>query len=227
MNYTNSTERIQTGFSRFDEFTGGLQPGHLTVFTTYTNMDETTLEPYITQVLALNIAKSIENIQNRPIALFDFDREWSNIRRFEESPTFLYPPYRNEIQRLCDEVRHLKGKHGKLSLVVVDGLQYIISGSNYANCVKRLHEVSKSLNALATELNIPIIACAPLDTHLDSKAFDMVKMNASLIVSLNEKSLLNEDKKTFVLLHINKAIRGYQGLMHLYYNKEHLRFINK
>lgn len=227
MDYTNSTERIQTGFSRLDEFTGGLQPGHLTVLTTYTNMDKTTLEPYITQILALNIAKNMENIQNRPIALFDFDREWSNIRRFEESLTFLYPPYRNEIQRLCDEARHLKGKHDKLSLVVVDGLQYILNGSNYDNRDLTLHEVSKSLNALATELNIPVIACAPLDTHLDSKAFDMIKINASLIVSLNEKSLLNEDKKTFVLLHVNKTIRGYPGLMHLYYNKEHLRFINK
>ena len=227
MTYTNSTERIQTGFRCLDEFTGGLQPGHLTVFTTHTKMDETTLTPYITQILALNIAKSIENIQNRPIALFDFHREWSNIKRFEESPTFLYPPYRNEIQRLCDEVRHLKGKHDKLSLVAVDGLQYLLSGSTYDNRDLTLHEVSKSLNALATELNIPVIACAPLDTYLDSKTFDMVKINASLIVSLNEKSLPNEDKKTFVLLHINKTISGNPGLMHFYYNKEHLRFINK
>ena len=225
MSHTNNTT-LQTEISRWDNFIGGLPQGNLAVLTTSTNVDRTNLETNITQILALNIAKNIEEKQNLSIALFNFDREWSHIKRFEESQTFLYSPYRNEIQRLCAEVRQLKVEHEKLSLVAIDGLQYLMSGSNYDNHYQRLYEVSNSLKSLANELNITIIACTPLNTQLNSKVFDMVKINASLIVSLNEKAPLNEYKKTFVLLYINKTVSGYPGLMHLYYNRRQMRFEN-
>lgn len=219
MNNINNINSLQTGIIRLDNFTGGLPLSNLTVLTTHTNLGWD-----ITQLLAMNIAKNIEGKQNCPIALFNFKNEWANIRRFNESPTFLYPPYQNEIQRLCEEAERLKVEHEELSLMVVDGLQYLFSGNNYNNRHQRLFEVSKSLKALANELNLPIIACVPLNTQLDPKDIEIVEVNASLIIFLNEKEILNDTEKTIVLLKVNRTLSGYPGLMKLHYDSRQMRF---
>lgn len=72
------------------------------------------------------------------------------------------------VLELRSKARRLKKDKG-IKLIVVDYLQLMRSGSNIGNREQEIAEISRSLKALAKELDIPVIALAQLSRAVESR----------------------------------------------------------
>jgi len=66
------------------------------------------------------------------------------------------------------KARRLKAEHG-LGMVVVDYLQLMRGGANSESRQQEISEISRSLKALAKELEVPVVALSQLNRSLESR----------------------------------------------------------
>ena len=71
-----------------------------------------------------------------------------------------------EVRARC---RRLAREYGQLGLVVIDYLQLMQSSGNAENRVNEISEISRSLKALAKEMNVPVIALSQLNRNLEQR----------------------------------------------------------
>jgi len=72
------------------------------------------------------------------------------------------------ILELRAKARKLKASAG-ISLIVIDYLQLLSSNRRHENRTQEISEISRSLKALAKELNIPVLALSQLSRSLESR----------------------------------------------------------
>ena len=184
---------LSTGFSKFDEMTSGLQRGELLILASRPSMGKTSLAIN----MALNIAKnekcaigifslempaeqlvlrmlsSESGIPHQKIrnALITSD-EWVELTNtaaklaeieihIDDSPSL-------NILELRAKARKLKSKRN-IKLLVVDYLQLINGHGRYENRTQEISEISRSLKALAKELDIPVLALSQLSRQVESR----------------------------------------------------------
>lgn len=183
---------IPSGYKKLDELTSGFQKGDLIVLAGRPSMGKTGLA----LCLAMNAAKnnhtvgifSLEmsaeqltlrllsaeagvahhNIRNATIS----SQEWVTLTnvaaQLAQMKMFIDDTPMIDIMTLRTKARKLKRDHG-LSLLVVDYLQLLISPRRHENRHQEVSEISRSLKALAKELEIPIIALSQLSRAVDSR----------------------------------------------------------
>lgn len=88
---------------------------------------------------------------------------------------------------LRSKARRLHYRHG-LDLIIVDYLQLIQSTSPYENRVQEISEISRSLKALAKELEVPVLACAQL-----SRATELRSPPIPHLADLRESGSIEQD----------------------------------
>jgi replicative DNA helicase len=71
-----------------------------------------------------------------------------------------------EIRAKC---RRLKRQYPDLALIMVDYLQLMIVHGKSDNRVQEISEISRSLKALAKEINVPVIALSQLNRGVESR----------------------------------------------------------
>ena len=67
------------------------------------------------------------------------------------------------------KARRIKAEHG-LDLVVIDYLQLMRGRSGQENRQQEISEISRSLKALAKELNVPVVALSQLSRAVEARA---------------------------------------------------------
>ena len=77
-----------------------------------------------------------------------------------EAPIFIDDTPSISVLELRAKARRLKAEHD-LGLVIVDYLQ-LMQGRNAENRQQEISEISRSLKALAKELNVPVVALSQL-----------------------------------------------------------------
>jgi replicative DNA helicase len=139
-----------------------------------------------------------------------------------------------EIRAKC---RRIKKEHG-LELVIVDYLQ-LMSGSRADNREQQISEISRSLKALAKELNVPVIALSQLNRSVENRTdkrpvpsdlreSGAIEQDADVIMFLYRDEFYNKETKypgiTEVI--IAKHRNGPTGTVPLAFIKEFTRFEN-
>ena len=143
------------------------------------------------------------------------------------------------VMELRSRARHLKSVYG-LDLLIIDYLQ-LMQGRNSkggeVNRQQEISEISRSLKALARELNVPIIALSQL-----SRAVEMRAEKRPLLSDLRESGSLEQDADIVMFLYredyykqtesnanlteliIAKHRNGPTKTIKLHFNKQLIRF---
>jgi replicative DNA helicase len=142
----------------------------------------------------------------------------------------------SDIRAKC---RRLKQENG-LGMVVIDYLQLIQgSGRNRENRQQEVSEISRSLKALARELEVPVIALSQLSRSVeqrqdkrpmmsDIRESGSIEQDADIVAFLYRDDYYNKDSenKNIIEIIIAKQRNGPVGTVQLAFIKEYNKFVN-
>jgi replicative DNA helicase len=142
----------------------------------------------------------------------------------------------SDIRAKC---RRLKQESG-LGMIVIDYLQLIQgSGRNRENRQQEVSEISRSLKALARELEVPVIALSQLSRSVeqrqdkrpmmsDIRESGSIEQDADIVAFLYRDDYYNKDSenKNIIEIIIAKQRNGPVGTVQLAFIKEYNKFVN-
>lgn len=143
------------------------------------------------------------------------------------------------------KARRLKADHN-IGMIVVDYLQLMQGPSNAESRQQEISQISRSLKALAKELDIPVVALSQLSRAPDQRAGDhkpqlsdlresgAIEQDADVVMFIFRQEMYDgpTDKEGNSLEGIAELIVGKQrngptGTVPLYFKKEYTRFDNR
>ncbi len=219
---------IPTGYTEFDKLTAGLQAGELIVIAGRPSMGKSTLAVNIaenaaigakvptaifsmempSQQLAFRMISSLGRVDQTHLRTGKFpDEDWSRINTavqlMSDAPIFIDDSASLSPTEIRARARRLKREHG-LGLIVVDYLQLMQVHGSKENRATEISEISRSLKALAKELELPIIALSQLNRSVeqrtdkrpvmsDLRESGAIEQDADLIVFIYREEVYNQD----------------------------------
>ena len=185
---------VPTGFLDLDQKTAGLQPGELIIIAGRPSMGKTALALNIAEhvavdnglpvaifsmemsgtQLAMRMLGSIARVDQHKMRTGRLaDEEWgrlsSAMERLHDAPIYIDEAAALNALELRARARRMRRQCGKLGLVVVDYLQLMSASKEGENRATELSEISRSLKALAKELEAPVIALSQLNRALETR----------------------------------------------------------
>ncbi|AEI74691.1 replicative DNA helicase [Candidatus Moranella endobia] len=256
---------ISSGYLDLDKKTAGLQKSDLIIIAARPSMGKTTFAMNLCEHAAMTANKPVlifslempsEQIMMRMLASLSrvdqnrirtgqlADDDWARISNamgillekrniyIDDSSTLTTTEVRARARRLFRE-------HNGLSLIMIDYLQLMRVPSIYDNRNLEIAAISRSLKALAKELNIPVIAISQLNRSLEQRAdkrpinsdlreSGSIEQDADLIMFIYRDEIYhdNSDMKGIAEIIIGKQRNGPIGTVRLTFNEHWSRFDN-
>lgn len=143
------------------------------------------------------------------------------------------------IRELRAKARRLQSREGDLGLIIVDYLQLMGGSGNSENRQQEVSEISRSLKALARELNVPIIALSQLSRTVEQtkdkrpqlshlRESGSLEQDADIVLFIHREEYYNEDtdRRGIADVIIAKHRNGPTGTVELAFQNELTRFDN-
>jgi replicative DNA helicase len=184
---------VPTGLTKLDELTAGLQPSDLILIAGRPSMGKTAFALSIAQhvgiklhmkILFLSLEMSSQQLVQRMLSsegrvdslsvrtgrlqAQDWHRLTSAAGRLSEAPIFIDDSPSLSVLEVRAKARRMKSEHG-LDLIVIDYLQLMRGRANLDNRQQEISEISRSLKALAKELNVPVVALSQLSRAIETR----------------------------------------------------------
>ena len=211
---------IPTGYNEFDKLTAGLQAGDLIVVAGRPSMGKTTLALNIaenaaigakvptaifsmempSQQLAFRMISSLGRVDQTHLRTGKFpDEDWSRINTavqlMSDAPMFIDDSASLSPTEIRARARRLKREHD-LGLIIVDYLQLMQVHGSTENRATEISEISRSLKALAKELELPIIAVSQLNRSVEQRTDKRPIMS-----DLRESGAIEQDADLIVFIY--------------------------
>ncbi len=259
---------VTTGFTVLDRMTAGLQPSDLIIVAARPSMGKTAFA----MCLALNAAikknvpvavfsleMSKEQLLQRMLAVqgkVDVsllrqpgrlkDEEWGQLfaaaDAIGQAPIYIDDTPSISTLELRARTRRLMTEHG-VGMVVVDYLQLMRAGRRIDSRELEISEISRSLKALAKELNVPVIALSQLNRKVEERAD-----KRPMLSDLRESGAIEQDADVIMFVYrddvykftkpserppegvaeiiIGKQRNGPVGVANLMYISRHTAFVD-
>lgn len=255
---------LPTGFRDLDAKTAGLQAGDMIIVAGRPSMGKTAFALNICEhvavdlklpvgifslempgsQLALRFMSSVARIDQQRLRSGRLnDVDWQNLARaFEilhDVPIYVDETPGLSITDLRARARRLYRQCGRLELLVVDYLQLMSVSRPGENRATEISEISRSLKALAKELNVPVIALSQLNRDLekrpnkrpvmsDLRESGAIEQDADLILFLYRDEVYNPDspEKGLAEIIVGKHRNGPTGMVPLTFLGEQTKFVN-
>ena len=256
---------IATGFIDFDHLTSGLQPSDLILIAARPSMGKTALVLNMAQHVAIREKKAVaffslemskEQLVQRMLcseASIDSsrlrigeleDNDWEKLiwaaDSLSRAEIFIDDTPGITVMEMRAKARRLKVEHN-LQLIVIDYLQ-LMQGSGKKsgeNRQQELSDISRSLKALARELNVPVIALSQLSRSVESRQVKRpmlsdlresgaLEQDADLVAFLYREDYYDKEteNKNITELIIAKHRNGPVDTVKLFFHKQYTRFAN-
>ena len=260
------TTGIPTGFFDLDYRTAGLQPSDLVLIAARPSMGKTafalnlaeniavrkhvptaifSLEmsqvQLVNRILALDSGVNLQKIRTGKLEDHDWEDMMMAARRIGEAPLYIFDTPAASVQEVRSKCRRLKLDHD-LQLVMIDYLQLMESKGTKRNESRQneVSEISRSLKALARELNCPVIALSQLSRQPDTR-----EDKRPVLSDLRESGAIEQDADVVMFLYrdeyytkekckepgiteviIGKQRNGSTGTVKLAWIGEQTKFLN-
>jgi replicative DNA helicase len=184
---------VPTGYDDLDRITAGLQSSDLIILAGRPSMGKTALAMNIVQnaaifhkipvaVFSLEMSKeqlgmrmlcSVSRVDSQDLRTgFIRDPDWPKLARatgiLSDAPIFIDDTPAITVLEMRAKSRRLKAEYD-IGLVVVDYLQLMRGRSSAERREQEISEISRSLKAMAKELDLPVIALSQLNRSLESR----------------------------------------------------------
>ena len=195
-------------------------------------------ESLTTRLLASHAKINQQNIRSASLSNEELKRFMDSSSKLRELPLYIDDSSLLSPMELRARARRVsrQEEHG-LSLIVVDYLQLMQLPGSTENRVNQISEISRSLKALAKELNVPVIALSQLNRAVeqrpnkrpmmaDLRDSGAIEQDADLILFIYRDEVYNEDSEegSKAEIIIGKQRNGPIGTVNLSFLKEFTRF---
>ncbi|MFH1608537.1 MAG: replicative DNA helicase [Patescibacteria group bacterium] len=254
---------IPTGFRDLDTLLSGLQNQDLVILAARPSMGKTTLALDIARlsstmhdksVLIFSLEMSSQQLVDRMLSAqsrvnawnlrtgnLSSDKDFSNLRdsldKLSRAKMYIDDQAANSIVRMKALSRRLKAEKG-LDLIVVDYLQLMTTSKNYDSMVNQVTEISRSLKALAKELDVPVLALSQLSRAVESRGgkprlsdlrdSGSIEQDADVVMFLHreDKGKDESEKTNIVEILVEKHRNGPTGKIELYFDTKTTTFLS-
>ena len=254
---------ISTGFTDFDNLTSGLQPSDFIIIAGRPSMGKTALALNIACNAALesNVGVAVFSLEMSRLQLGmrllgadamidasrlrrgflkddDYLRLTDSANRLSELPIYIDDSSGLSALELKAKARRLKKKFD-IGLVLIDYLQLMQSRKSVESRQLEISDISRSLKALAKDLDIPIVAVSQLNRKVedrpnkrpilaDLRESGAIEQDADLIMFIYREYLYNqtEENKGKAELIIAKHRNGPTGRVELTFSEQYTKFQN-
>lgn len=256
---------VDTGYTDINSKTSGFQPSDLIIIAARPSMGKTTLAMNICENAAQNSEKPVmifslempsDQLMFRVLASqsrVDLtkirtgqlgDEDWARLSSTigmmgEKNNLFIDDSSGLTPTQVRSRARRLHREHGGLSLIMVDYLQLMRVPEFSDNRTLEIAEITRSLKALAKELNVPVVALSQLNRSLEARAdkrpinsdlreSGSIEQDADVIMFIYRDEVYNENSedKGVAEIIIGKQRNGPTGRIKLLFNGQYARFDN-
>ena len=133
---------------------------------------EMSKEQLVQRLLSMDAAVDQQRLRTGWIEDDDWDRIVYAMGTLSEANIWIDDTASIAAMEMRSKARRLQAEHG-IDLIIVDYLQLMqasVGGKRNENRVQEISEISRSLKALARELNVPVLALAQLSRAVESRS---------------------------------------------------------
>ncbi|MCX5694390.1 MAG: replicative DNA helicase [Candidatus Omnitrophica bacterium] len=211
---------IPTGYIDFDLKTAGLQPSDLIIIAGRPSMGKSAfalgiaeyagvVEKVPTAIFSLEMSKEqlvqrmlcsharvdAHKVRTGYLATSDWPRLTAAAGKLSEAPIYIDDTPAISVMELRARARRLKSHHD-IKLIILDYMQLMRgSAMNMESRQQEISEISRSLKALARELNVPVIAISQLSRAVESRTDHRPQLS-----DLRESGAIEQDADVVVLI---------------------------
>ena len=254
---------IPTGFIDLDYKTSGFQPSDLILIAARPSMGKTAFVLNVAQHMAFKEGKTVaifslemskEQLVNRLFSLESkvdsqalrtgnlTDEDWAKLIEgaavVGKSNLIIDDTPGISIAELRSKCRKFKLEHD-LGIIIIDYLQLMRGGKHSESRQQEISEISRSLKAVARELNVPVVALSQLSRAVeqrpdhrpmlsDLRESGAIEQDADVVMFLYRDDYYNKDtdKKNIAEVIIAKQRNGPIGTVELVWLPNYTKFAN-
>jgi len=254
---------VPSGFPDLDNLTAGFQSSDLIIIAARPSMGKTALALNIaynaayrsqTPVAFFSLEMSKEQLVRRFLSsigevdasnlrrAFLSTMEWANLQTAAgyllDSPIYIDDTPAAMVLDIRAKARRLKADN-KLGLVIIDYLQLMRGRHDVPSREQEISEISRSLKALAKELNVPVMALSQLNRRVeerpnkrpqlaDLRESGAIEQDADVIIFIYRDEVYREDSpdKGIAEVIVGKQRNGPTGKVKLAFRDKYTRFDN-
>lgn len=217
---------LATGYPELDAITRGLQPSDLIIIAARPAMGKTALALNLAMRAAISegapvgifsLEMSEHQLVQRMISLWgkipqeqlstgrlskaEGSRFFETADLLRTAPLFINETPAISTLELRSQARRLKAEHG-LGLIVVDYLQLMRSSRRTDSRELEISDISRSLKAIAKELDVPVVALLQLNRKVEER-----KDNRPMLSDLRESGAIEQDADIVIFLYRDEVYK--------------------
>ncbi len=254
---------VPSGLVKLDKLTAGFQASDLIIVAARPSMGKTALtlgwsqyigiyhkkpvaffslemskEQLVLRMLCSESRINNSNVRTGDLSDRDFARMVEGASRISESEIFIDDTPALTITELRAKARRLHRDH-PLGIILVDYLQLLRSPAYSHSREQEISDISRSLKALAKELQVPVIALSQLNRSVESRndkrpmmsdlrESGAIEQDADIIMFIYRDEVYNKDTqdKGVAEIIIAKQRTGPTGAVRVAFSGEYTRFDN-
>ncbi|SHE39308.1 replicative DNA helicase [Alkalibacter saccharofermentans DSM 14828] len=259
----NTITGVPTGFTDLDHMTAGMQKADLVLIAARPSMGKTALALNVAQHAAVKAKKSVAifslemskelltqrmlcseahiNSQNLRTGNLT-DKDWQKLAYatsvLSSSKIYIDDTPGVTVMEMRSKTRRLKLEHG-LDMILIDYLQLMEGSKRSENRQQEISAISRSLKALAREMQCPVIALSQLSRAPDARTdhrpilsdlreSGAIEQDADVVMMLFRNHYYSKDPedKNIAELNIAKQRNGSTGVIKLSWHEEYTQFGN-
>jgi len=249
---------VPTGFKDLDNLLSGFQNSDLIILAARPSVGKTTLALDFARLAAtkhnvgvavFSLEMSSQQLVDRMLAAeskisawqlrtgglsttgHDFTLLREGLDRLSKAPIFIDDAASSTIAHIKSISRRLKNEHN-IGMIVIDYLQLMSTSKQYDSMVNQVTEISRSLKALAREINVPVIALSQLSRAVEARGGEprlsdlrdsgSIEQDADVVMFIHREDRFNKDsdKQNIAKIIVAKHRNGPVGDIELYMDEK-------